>query len=278
MASPHRRSVSFDRAQRSSKVYVRVRQSSILSTCVSNSKHRPLIYVLTYNSSRLQCCEDFLNNKRCFLDDPSWTKLLEAITAPHETFTDRSVLGTTLMILMATLPGLTKRTDHALVMQDTLQPEDFIAIAAEVRLVRSAIVTWRRKFNIALLHVEERSRDDTADFGKRYELLGISLIINIMVSRMLCCVVPSERALLEEEVQNLSFELKGVRESVEHNLRATFFLAQKATIADAAIATHSDFQDVVGSGKIVESWRLKRFCEAFGRRCCDGVTCCEQVT
>jgi hypothetical protein len=177
---------------------------------------------------------------------------------------------------MAKVPDLAKRTGHAVVIQNTLRPDDFEAIAADIRDVRSAIVTWRRKFNTALIHAEERSRNDTADFGKRYELVGISLIINILVSRMLCSIVPNERSILEEEVQNLAAELKALHGSVENNKRASFFLAQKAKIADAAIATHADFQNVVGSGRIVDPWRLKRFCETLGRQCCDGETCCAQ--
>lgn len=93
---------------------------------------------------------------------------------------------------------------------------------------------------------------------------------------MLCSIVPKERALLEEEVQNLAIELKMVEGSVDHNRRAGFFLSQKAKIADAAIDTHADFQDVVDSGRVVDSWRLKRFCESLGRKCCDGETCCGQ--
>ena len=179
------------------------------------------------------------------------------------------------MMLMAKIPGLATKTGHAVVVQDTLQPEDFEAIATDVRVVRSAVVTRRRKFNTALLHAEERSPRDTADFGNRYELLAISLIINITVSRMLCSIVPNDRAILEEEVQNLAVELKAVQVSVGHNRRAGFHLAQKLKIADAAIATHDNFQEAVGSGKVVEPWRLKQFCEALGRKYCDGEACCK---
>jgi hypothetical protein len=229
----------------------------------------------SYKFLLLQCSEALLKNQECFLDDPLWARVFEAAISPHETFTDRSDLGITLMLLMAKIPGLAKRTSHAVVTQDNLQPEDFEAIAADVRGVRSAIVAWRRRFNTALIHAEERSRNDTADFGKRYELLGISLIINIVVSRMLCAIVPHERALLEEEVKSLAIELKAVQASVKNNKRASFFLAQKARIANAAIATHADFQNVAESGRAVDPWRLKRFCEALGRKCCDGETCCE---
>ena len=201
---------------------------------------------------------------------------MKATHVPSETFTDRSELGIDLMIVKPKVTGLAKRTNHAVKMQDTLLPEQFEAIAADVRTVRSTLVTWRRQFNTALIHAEERSRDDPLDFGKRYELLGISLVMHIIISRLLCSIIPNERALLEEEVQNLAVELKTVQGSLAHNRRAEFFFAQKATIADAAVATHTYFHDVRDSGKIVEAWRLEKFFEATGRKCCDGRTCCSR--
>lgn len=178
------------------------------------------------------------------------------------------------MLLKPKVSGLVRRTNHAVLMQDTLQPEDFDALAVNIRAARCTILKWRRKFNTALLHAEERSRRDLLDFGKRYELLGLSLVVNIVLSRMLCCIVPNERALLEEEVQNLSSELKTVQGSLEHDRRAELFFAQKAKIGDAAIATHVYFRDVLHSGKIIELWRLEKFFEALGKKCCDGRTCC----
>lgn len=195
---------------------------------------------------------------------------------PTETFTDRSRLGIDLMMLKPRVSGLAKRTNHVVFMQDKLQPADFETIAADLHVARSKIVTWRRKFNTALIHADECSREDPLDFGKRYELLGVSLVVHIILSRLLCSVVPNERRLLEEEVQNLALELKTVQGSLSHNRRAEFFFEQKGRIADAAIATHSYFEDVLDSGKIMESWRLERFFEAIGRKVCDGVTCCDE--
>ncbi|KAH8807831.1 hypothetical protein F5884DRAFT_857398 [Xylogone sp. PMI_703] len=231
---------------------------------------KALFIALSYPIS----AEALSNNESCFLDSPTWTGVFEAAILPHGTFTDRSQLGIDLMMLMAKIPRLAKRTGHAVTVQGTLHPVDFDTIAADVRIVRSAVLSWRRRFNNALIHESERSHHHNANFDKRFELLGISLIINILVSRMLCCLVPSERALLEEEVQNLAAELKAAQKSVGPHRRAGFFLAQKAKIADAVIATHADFLGAVGSGKVVESWRLKRFCDSLGRKCCDGETCC----
>jgi hypothetical protein len=178
---------------------------------------------------------------------------------------------------MTKIGGLTKETNHAVVVQDALKMEDFEAIATRIRVVRSSITAWRRKFNLALLRAEKHKENDLEDFGKRFELLATSLILNIVLSRLLCAIVPQCRALLEEEVQNLAAEIRDMESSVLHNQRAAFFFAQKAKVAEAALITHKYFQDVINSGQVVEAWRLNAFFVAMGRKCCDGVTCCFSI-
>jgi hypothetical protein len=216
-----------------------------------------------------------LNNETCFLDDPIWTDLLKASALSDDTFGDRSRLAIEMMMIKCKVPKLTKRTNHAVLKQAALQSSDFEAIASDLRMVRSSIMSWRRTFNVALLTAENSNSKETADYAKRFELLGISLVINIVASRLLVAIVPYGRAFLEEEVQNLAMELKELQASVKTNRRTEFFLAQKAAFADAAIATHAYFDEVQHSGKIIESWRLEKFFETIGRKCCDGETCCD---
>ena len=195
---------------------------------------------------------------------------------PTEVFTDRSKLGIDLMMLKPSVSGLAKRTNHAVFMQEELDSENLETLAADLRGARSRIVMWRRRFNTALLNAEESTRKDALDFGKRYELLGVSLVVHILLSRLLCSIAPNDRSLLEEEVQSLASELKAVQGTLAHNRRAEFFFEQKSKIADAAISTHPYFEDVVHSGKVVELWRLEAFFKALNRKCCDGENCCER--
>ncbi|RFU75534.1 hypothetical protein TARUN_6707 [Trichoderma arundinaceum] len=212
------------------------------------------------------CTEALLNNQKCFLQDPVWTQVIQA-SAKHESFTDRSPLGIRLLILMAKVPGLAKNTCHVVTVQQSLKAEDFDAVAAMVRALRSDIIVWRRDFNIALIHApDEAKRSTNINTDKRYELLGVALIIQILASRMLVCISLADRGILEEEVQCFAIELKSLQGSVGHHRRAEVFLTQKAKIADAVIETHDDFAATAGSGRIVESWRLKSFPSRLGRR------------
>jgi hypothetical protein len=223
-----------------------------------------------------QCTEALLANKSCFLSSSSWEPVFKSCIISTESFTDRSELGIDLLQIKAKISGIAKRTNHAVYNQTTLEPLYFETLATEIRLIRSSILSWRRKFNIALIHASSKvPQNSAADFGKRYELLAIALIINIVTSRLLLSISPSERTILEEEVQNLAIELKAVQSSLNHNRRAEFFFAQKARIAEAAITTHTTFWDVRDSGVVVELWRLEEFFNAIGRKCCDGETCCD---
>ncbi|KAH8896580.1 hypothetical protein GQ53DRAFT_838146 [Thozetella sp. PMI_491] len=223
------------------------------------------------------CAEALLKNQTCFLDDPCWTEALKEVIAPQEAFTDRSALGITLMTLMAKVPTLAKRVGHAVVIQNSLQRQYFDTIAAEIRSLRSAIIAWRRDFNLALIANASRpsqARGIQPSFSKKHEMSGIALVIHMIASRMLVCISTAGRELLEEEVQSLAVELKTLQASVAHNCRANFFLGQKSIIADAAIATHEDFVALSTSETVVESWKLARFWQLMGRTPCDGETCC----
>ncbi|KAI3322967.1 hypothetical protein HD806DRAFT_497400 [Xylariaceae sp. AK1471] len=222
--------------------------------------------------------EAIIQNTDCFLDDPAWTEVLKNATDLRETFTDRSPLGIELLILLAKVPGLMKRNAHAVMMH--VSHEDLDALVTDIRALRARSIAWRREFNTALMHaldvdMETHAENKNRNIDKRYELLGVSLVIHILVSRMLVCVASEGRALLEDEVQDRALELKQLHQSVQegnhsyrHNRshhRADFFLTQKTKIADAAIATHADFRIAAGSNSIAESWMLEKFKMSLGR-------------
>lgn len=182
---------------------------------------------------------------------------------------DRSPLGIRLLILLTKLPGLVKKTCHVVAVQNTLRAENFDYVATGLRELRSDIAVWRREFNMALIHAKNKANPD-----KRYEFLGTCLIIQVFTSRLLGSILPTERGLLEEEAQCFAVELIHLQGSVGHHTRDNFLLTQKAKIAHAAIDTRDDFTATVGNGRIVEAWRLRNFCSSFGRKFCDGITCC----
>ncbi|KAH8596894.1 hypothetical protein B0O99DRAFT_685375 [Bisporella sp. PMI_857] len=153
-----------------------------------------LLMALAYSIA----AEALLINEKCCFDDPRWTNVLQSSRDSPEIFTNRSELGISLLLLMIRVPAVAKRVGHVVVIQDILQDSDFDTIAADVR---------------------------TGDFSNWWVLLDISIIINILASRMLFAIAPQDRALLEEEVQNLAVELKGLQGLVGENRRARFYLA-----------------------------------------------------
>jgi len=248
------------------------------SSCLSHSQ---LYDSLVYFRFRIvayipQCAETLLNNETCFLEEPAWTEIFKSAIVPGETFADRSSLNIELMMIKCRVPSLAKRTNHAVVTQTAISSECLANLIADIRTLRSSVMSWRRKFNIALISKEDCSPYDTLDYAKRYEVFGLSLVVNIMTTRLLLCLEPNGRAYLEEEVHNLALELKDTQRLITDNRRAALFLAQKAKFADAAIATHDIFVEAAGNRGIVEPWMLEKFFTVLGRRKgCDGQACCE---
>ncbi|KAK7222382.1 hypothetical protein V2G26_010385 [Clonostachys chloroleuca] len=208
------------------------------------------------------CIEALFTSQECFLDNPEWTRVLESAVITQDTFSDRSRLGVTLMTFMTRIPGLALMTFQLLSADTYLQTAELQAEVAKLRSLRSAIIAWRRSFNTALLNAVDVCHTAKDETGKRYELLAIAIVLHILTTRMLLCISPNEREFLEEEVQSQAAELKEIQVSVagKHG-RAEFLISQKAMTANATIATHSDFQESVGTGRLVEPWKLAKFLE-----------------
>ncbi|CAH0058206.1 unnamed protein product [Clonostachys solani] len=214
------------------------------------------------------CIEALFKSQECFLDNPEWTRVLESAVIAEDTFSDRSRLGVTLMTFMTRIPALALMTFHVLSADESLPIAELQAAIAKLRSLRSAIIGWRRSFNTALLNsvsvcsCRTTCRGAKDETSKRYELLAISIVLHILTGRLLLCVSANERDFLEEEVQSQAAELKEIEVSVagKHD-RATFLISQKAMTANATIATHSDFQESVGTGRLVEAWKLVKFLE-----------------
>uniref|UniRef100_A0A8H7TMA4 Transcription factor domain-containing protein n=1 Tax=Bionectria ochroleuca TaxID=29856 RepID=A0A8H7TMA4_BIOOC len=208
------------------------------------------------------CIEALFTSQECFLDNPEWIRVLESAVITQDTFSDRSRLGVTLMTFITRIPALALMTFQLLSADTCLQTDELQAGVTKLRSLRSAIIAWRRSFNTALLNAADVCLTANDETGKRYELLAIAIVLHILTTRMLLCISPNEREFLEEEVQSHAAELKEIQVSVagKHG-RAAFLISQKAMTADATIATHSDFKESVGTGRLVESWKLAKFLE-----------------
>ncbi len=108
-------------------------------------------------------------------------------------------LGIVLMVLMAKIGGLAKRTSHwvaAAALEDGYaNDQDVDSLVAELHALRCKVIAWRRDFNTALIHAADGTRSNAMDnkvdcVNKRYELLGVSLVVHVLANRMLVSLSP----------------------------------------------------------------------------------------
>lgn len=212
-----------------------------------------------------------MNDRHCFLEQSHWIDALLSTITTEGVFTDRSALAIYLTVIKVKLPGLAHRATQAVETQDSLQPADLEGLVNDMLSARSNLHRWRVRFNNALMNDIQKRTAFSTGFDKRWELLGMWLILAMLVGRLLVAIQPQARFLLEEEVQNYALEYTALQESQECNQRAGLFLKEKEKIAGAVIATHAEFQGLLHSGKIVDAPRLQRFFEMIGRRRFGGV-------
>lgn len=224
-----------------------------------------------HRSSPSQCTEAFLNDRHCFLEQSHWIDALLSTITADSVFNDRSALAIYLTIIKVKIPGLAHRATQAVETQDSLQPADLEGIVSDLLSARSNLLRWRVRFNNALMHDTQKRTNSSTGFDKRWELLGMWLVLVMLVGRLLVAVQPQARFLLEEEVQNYALEFTALQESQEYNQRAGLFLKEKEKIACAVIATHTEFHGLLHSGKIIDAPRLQRFFNMIGRRRFGGV-------
>jgi hypothetical protein len=232
------------------------------------------------------------SNESCFLDSDVWRATVRRAIDSSEDFSDRSPLGIELMLLMASTPGLARRTssvvDTVALQEDKCNlpaglEAEVRAVNSEAHSLRQKAIAWRVDFNTALIHSDPTSPGGHADHydtrTNRYELLGIYSVVHILADRMLVSLSGPEgehgaASVIEDEVQTLAAELRQTLDTVppiNSNHRANFNLRQKALVADAAIATRDEFRTAAtrgrDAGRVIDRDVLKRFCVALGRRC-----------
>ena len=156
-------------------------------------------------------------------------------------FTDYSPANIQLALTMFSLPGLAKKVTDAICNDIQLSTFDKHNIIEQIQDTRTKIRSWRLCFGAAILD-EQLSTMPGRYADRRLELFGTALTITAISNRLLCAISPSYLDKVEFETERAARGVLGLREKAEvTNYSASFYLCQKAGIAEATIATKSEW-------------------------------------
>ena len=110
--------------------------------------------------------------------------------------------------------------------------------------------------------------DPFAGLDLAYEVLATSLGALSMASRLMSALGISGQDNLEEAALAYAFGITMVEAEVGFsNRRLSFYLSQKASIADSVISTSTVWRIV--PAKVTEKWRFEIWCRALQRLTCN---------
>jgi hypothetical protein len=211
------------------------------------------------------------NGTSCFLEEEKWGNALMS-TINKDTFSPRSSIGIFLGSQMTKMPGLFRDVTHAVCQQDTLSPVAQEALICRGLELKKYLKECRARFD-ELVATEGKKATDQ---GARFEILGLSLTVSVIVNRLLGAVWPSSRDALEDESLEMADELMNLDDRVgSGNAKVAFYLAQKSRIMDSTVRTTGIWRDRDDSerGKIIQKWKFDAWCAAIPRKVCDGKQC-----
>ncbi|OCK85755.1 hypothetical protein K432DRAFT_448397 [Lepidopterella palustris CBS 459.81] len=224
--------------------------------------------------------ESLLNNSSCFLEQPSWQRILPSmITTSDSPFSDRSPIVLSFWSrVMASASYFKDVTDLIYSQFSPSQPSPSQSELISRGLCRrESFFQWRQEFNALVKGIPySRCPHAQKQYTKLSQVLGVYLSCLALLSRLIGAVSSSLRSELEDESQALAMEVARMeKEASSKSPMAGFFLAQKMTIARSITDTADMWKDSLGIGcgneepgvgeAVIERWKFERWCTAMAR-------------
>ncbi|KAB5562766.1 hypothetical protein GE09DRAFT_1109617 [Coniochaeta sp. 2T2.1] len=211
--------------------------------------------------------ESFLQNIPCFLEEPDWLKAVAACKAESDLFSDRSPLAVDMGMLIIPLPGACKRVGDV-VCSENPSPEAIEAVRREVRDLRKGIRLWRNRFDTEVLLNLPSARVSAGEKYKRLDALANALIFEIILARLMGSVVPSDRFVMEDEIQQHGAYIARIeQECMKEDYRTAFYMNQKRMIAMSLIESSPLWRLPVSRPEgLIEAWKFRQWCDSVPRR------------
>ncbi|KAH7310427.1 hypothetical protein B0I35DRAFT_358261 [Stachybotrys elegans] len=214
-------------------------------------------------------CESFLTNKGCFLGEEIWSNLRLSMAKEDGTLSSMCRIGIGLAMEISKTPGIGRQITDMICSDEPIDESQLAIVLAETRECRSGLLTWKAELYSALTLKKKLTTAELL-IDRRYEHVGTALAGSISMARLLGCISPHERALLEEEAILCSHELLDLVSRISLlNYSAGFYLEQKSIFARGVLNTTDIWEPSLRSGKLIERWKFERWCDAMGRMTTD---------
>jgi len=218
-------------------------------------------------SNTPQVTESFLNNTPCFLEEPDWLEAVAACKAESDRFSDRSPLAVDMVVLIIGLPGAVKRVGDV-ICSDSPTTNSIASVRREVRDLRKGIRLWRNRFDTELLLNLPSAPVSASEKYKRLDALANALMFEIILARLIGSVIPSDRFVMEDEIQEHGAYIARIEEEcMKQDYRTAFYMSQKGMIAVSLMESSPLWRlPVQRQEDLIEAWKFRQWCDSVPRR------------
>lgn len=201
-----------------------------------------------------QICESWVNAEPCFLIDEEWREVFDSIYDSEDPLSERGYLAKEHSIGMARMPTIQRRAFNA-ISQDADPADPAVTkIVEELRDMHRACQKWRGDFIRYLASYGTMNKDT---FNTSLSLFCGGGVWNILVSLFLSILDPETRqATLGEAIERSWEVIHGHQELPPIQERKTLFMAQRQRISEATVLAAPVLKETIGSGKLIEMWRI----------------------
>jgi hypothetical protein len=187
-----------------------------------------------------QMTEALLNGERCFLEQDAWKSVFRSVIVEDSLISDRSDIVIGLMILKSNIPGLFVDVT-AIIYHPDPDPTNIHTIACKLQQLRADLLTWHKSYEF-LISCAPAIFPNTAEFDRRAKVFATYLSCQIVTSRLLGAISPTERVELEEETQILARQMLDLEQEVKSTPSgACMFMAQTLGVSQFTIASSADW-------------------------------------
>ena len=167
---------------------------------------------------------------------------------------ERGYLAKEHSIGMARMPTIQRRAFGAIAQDLDPSSPDVKTLVDELRDMHRQCQRWRADF-VKYLASYGKMNMDTFDTG--LSLFCGAGIWNVLITLFLAVLDPTNRQALPGEAIERSWEvIHGPRELPPIRERRSLFMAQRQRISEATVLAAPVLKEAIGSGKLIEMWRV----------------------